>query len=149
MDKKMRLRLGNLLFHTATWWSWVLKYSWLQSPYEVSPLFQFLSYFACFLMQSNIQLSSYYCKVKERLAECMHACSVTKSCLTLCDPMDAPGPSVHGIPQPKILEWLVISSSRGSSQARARTHASCISCISRQILYHWATWEAPAYESIQ
>ena len=34
-------------------------------------------------------------------------CSVTKSCPTLCDPMDCspPGSSVHGIPQARILEW--------------------------------------------
>ena len=25
---------------------------------------------------------------------------------------------------------------------RDRTHVSCVSCIGRQILYHWATWEA-------
>ena len=34
------------------------------------------------------------------------------------------------------------SYSRGSSQPRDWTHVSCISCIGRQILYHWATWEA-------
>ena len=37
--------------------------------------------------------------------------------LTLCDPMDcnALGSSVHGISQARILEWVVIPSSRGSS----------------------------------
>ena len=41
-------------------------------------------------------------------------------CLTLCDPMDCslPGSSVHGISQARILEWVAISSSRGSSQPR-------------------------------
>ena len=40
-----------------------------------------------------------------------------QSCLTLCDPMDysPTGSSVHGILQARILEWVVISSSRGSS----------------------------------
>ena len=38
---------------------------------------------------------------------------------------------------------VVISSSRGSSQPRNRTHISCVSCILRWILYHCATWEAP------
>ena len=52
--------------------------------------------------------------------------------------------SVHGILQAKILEWVAISSSRGSSPPRDRTCISCISCISRDILYHWATWEAQA-----
>ena len=38
-------------------------------------------------------------------------------CLTLCDPMDCspPSSSVHGIFQARILEWVAISSSRGSS----------------------------------
>ena len=48
---------------------------------------------------------------------------VTQSCLTLCDPMDCSplGCSVHGIFQARILEWVAISSSRGSSQPRDRT----------------------------
>ena len=45
---------------------------------------------------------------------------VAKLCLPLCDPMDCslPGSSVHGISQAKILEWVAISFSRGSSQPR-------------------------------
>jgi len=50
--------------------------------------------------------------------------------------------SVHGIFQARILEWMAISSSRGSSQPRDQTHISCVSCIGRQILYHCITWEA-------
>ena len=41
--------------------------------------------------------------------------------------------------QARILEWVSISSSRGSSPPRDWT---CVSCIGRQILYHWATWES-------
>ena len=60
---------------------------------------------------------------------------VNQSCPTLCDPMHCspPGSSVHGFFQAKILEQAAISSSRGSSQLRDRTHVSCISCIDRQI----------------
>ena len=63
---------------------------------------------------------------------------VTQLCLTLCDPMNPPGPSVHGILQARILEWvaIAISSSRGCSRFRDRTHVSCVSYIGRQILYH-------------
>ena len=50
-----------------------------------------------------------------------------------------PGSSVHEISQARILEWIAISSSRGSSRPKDRTH---VSCISRWILYHSATWEA-------
>ena len=65
----------------------------------------------------------------------------TQKCLTLCDPMDwSPlGCSVHGILQSRILEWVAISFSRGFSGPRDWTR---IFCISRRILYHWATWEA-------
>ena len=68
-----------------------------------------------------------------------------QSCPTLCDPMDCslPGSSVHGIFQARILEWVAISCFRGSSRFRDWTHVSCVCYIGRQILYHWATWEAP------
>ena len=51
-----------------------------------------------------------------------------QSCLTLCDPMvcSSPGLSVHGISQARILEWVAIFSSRGSSWPRDRTPVSCI-----------------------
>ena len=53
---------------------------------------------------------------------------VAQSCPTLCDPMDCslPGFSVHGILQARILEWITISFSRGSSQARDQTRVSHI-----------------------
>ena len=51
---------------------------------------------------------------------------VSQSCPALCDPMDCslPGSSVRGILQAKILEWVAISFSRGSSQPRDRTWVS-------------------------
>ena len=58
-----------------------------------------------------------------------------------CNPMDCspPASSVHGISQVRILEWVVICFSRGSSQPRDWTH---ISCISGGFFYYWATREA-------
>ena len=53
-----------------------------------------------------------------------------------------PSSSVHEISQARILEWVAISFSRGSSWPRDGTRVSCIFCIGRRILYHWATWEA-------
>ena len=44
--------------------------------------------------------------------------------------------------QARILEWVAISYSRGSSQCSDQTCISCVSYIGRQILYHCATWEA-------
>ena len=63
---------------------------------------------------------------------------VAQSCLTLCDPQDCspPGSSVRGILQARILEWVVMSSSGGSSRPRDRTH---ISCISRWIFFFFNT----------
>ena len=54
-------------------------------------------------------------------------CLVDKSCSTLCDPMDCspPGSSVHGILQAWILEWVAMTSSRGSSQPRDWTLVFC------------------------
>ena len=59
-----------------------------------------------------------------------------RSCLTLCYPIDCSPPDsyVHGLFQAKILEWVAISFSRGSSQPRDWTHVSCVSCIGRKIL---------------
>ena len=59
---------------------------------------------------------------------CVHVW-VTQLCLTLCNPMDCslPGSSVHGILQARILEWVAISFSRGSSWPRDWTHVSCVS----------------------
>ena len=76
---------------------------------------------------------------------CMRVCSVAQSCLTLFDPRDysPPGSSVHGILQARILEWVVISFSRGSSWPRDRTW---VSCIGRWIHYHWFTREAQLQE---
>ena len=64
-----------------------------------------------------------------------------QSCPTPCHPMDCgpPGSSVHGILQARILEWVPISFSRGSSQPRDQTR---VSCVSRRILHHCITWEA-------
>ena len=53
---------------------------------------------------------------------------VTQFCPTLYDTMDCslPGSSVHGILQARILEWVAMPSSRGSSQPRNRTQGSRI-----------------------
>ena len=59
-----------------------------------------------------------------------------------CNPIDynPVNSSVHGISQAIILGWVAIPFSRESSQARDQTY---VSCIDRQILYFWATREAP------
>ena len=53
---------------------------------------------------------------------------VAQSCLNLCDPMDCslPGSSIHGIFQARVLEWVAISFSRGSSRPRDGTWVSLL-----------------------
>ena len=61
----------------------------------------------------------------------------------LCHSMDCspPGSFVHGISQARILEWIAISSSGGSSQSRDWTHVFCVSCIAGRFFTLWAIWE--------
>ena len=68
---------------------------------------------------------------------------VAQSCPTLCDPTDSnpPGSSVHGILQARILEWIAIPFSRGSSQLRDWTW---VSCIAGGFFTVWVTREALA-----
>ena len=58
------------------------------------------------------------------LRACMHAQSLSP--VLLCDPMDCspPGSPVYGILQARILEWVAMPSSRGSSQPRGQTRIS-------------------------
>ena len=74
---------------------------------------------------------------------CVLSCSVSHVRLFVT-PMDYNPPLsyVHGILQASILEWVAISCSRSSSWPRDQTRISCVSCVGRQVLYHWATWEA-------
>ena len=66
---------------------------------------------------------------------------IAQLCSTLCDPMHCslPGSSVHGILQARILEWVAIPFSRGSSRTRDRTR---VSCITGRFFTIWATREA-------
>ena len=92
-------------------------------------------------------------------ALCMHA-KLLPLCLILCDPMDhsLPGSSVHGIFPAGILEWVNISSSRGSSRLRDWTLISCVFTLQMESLllsylesppcWPWMAlhlWGAPSY----
>ena len=66
---------------------------------------------------------------------------IAQSCPTICDPVDCSlqGSSVHGIFQARVLEWVAISFSSGSSRPRDRTQ---VSCIAGRRFTIWATREA-------
>ena len=84
---------------------------------------------------TSLHLTGVYCTV---------LCLVAQLCSTLCNPMDCSlqGSSVHGLFQARVLEWVAISFSRGSSQARDRTQ---ITHIAGRHFTIWATREAPQY----
>ena len=65
---------------------------------------------------------------------------VCQSCLTLCNSMDcsSPGSSAHGILQARILEWVAVPFSRGSSRLRDQIR---VSCITSRFFTIWATRE--------
>ena len=67
---------------------------------------------------------------------------VAQSCSILCNPMicSLPGSSIHGILQARILKWVDIPFSRGSSQPRDQTQ---VSCTAGKFFTVWATGKAP------
>ena len=67
-------------------------------------------------------------------------CLVTQLCPTFCDSVvhSLPGSSVHGISQARILLWVAIPFSRGSSWPTDWIQVSCVSCISGGLFTHWA-----------
>ena len=71
---------------------------------------------------------------------CLKVSEVAQSCPTLCGPIDCslPGPSVHGIFQARILEWVVMSFFRRSSWPR---HWTWVSHIVGRLFTIWATRE--------
>ena len=70
-------------------------------------------------------------------------CLVAQLCPTLCDSLDCspPGSSVHGIFQARILDWVAISFSRGSSWPK---HWTCVSCIAGRFFTSWVVGKALA-----
>ena len=89
---------------------------------------------------------------KHRLSGTLYKCisewvsEVVQSCPTLCDPVDCspPGSSVHGILQARVLEWVAMPPSRGSSWPRDWTPG-----LLHYRLYCWATWHRPPYPLYQ
>ena len=85
-----------------------------------------------------------------KAADILHAarhllcCAYSLSCVRLCDPMDSSlqGSSVHGILQSRILEWVAMPSSRGSSQSRDWTQ---VSHIAGRFFTIWAISKAQEY----
>ena len=94
-----------------------------------------------FNISSYISLFCLYGKTAWWPIESESESEVTKMSPTLCDPLDCSpwGSSIHGILQARILEWVAISFSRGSSQPRDQTQ---VSHIAGRRFNLWATREA-------
>ena len=82
----------------------------------------------------------------------IYGAKLLQLCLTLFNPMgdSLPCSSLSilqakntGILQARILDWVAMSSSRGSSQPRDWAHVSYISCIGKQVLYHLCRLGSP------
>ena len=94
----------------------------------------------CMALSINLQNNLCQCTLKMKVL-------VSWSCVTLCDPMDCSllGSSVHGILQARILGWVAIPFTRGSSRHRDQIR---VSCITGSFFTNWATKEAQSsYES--
>ena len=97
--------------------TWFFSYSFLQKAYAVGTIIITNEQTRKWMMREErivcqvLQISGEKSEVKVLVAQ---------SCQTLCDPMDCslPGSSVHSILQARILEWVAMPSSRGSSWAR-------------------------------
>ena len=92
------------------------------------------------LSSVDLSLTNHICLFTLKLGDKNLLSEVTQSCRTLCDPMDCslPGSSVCGIFQARVLEWVAISFSRGSSQPKDWTP---VSFIAGRLFTIWATRE--------
>ena len=126
-------------FSTVWYFSWSLtsrRLVWKETFLELSASRSYLK--AQHGMKSHVEWVDCCC------------CLVIKLCPILCGPHGLyPTRLLCGILQSRKLEWISTSFSRESSWPRDWTHASCISCTGRQILYHWAPKKAPGWKEVR
>ena len=110
---------------------WQAYDGWQRYKNKHIPTLYFLRSYSLVTALSSSEESTGLVKVKVLVAQ---------SCLALCNPMDynQPGSSVHGILQARMLEWVAIPFSRGSSPPRKRTW---VSRIAGRFFTIWATRE--------
>ena len=110
----------------------LLSLTWGNSYLKVAVSVQYSSYSPAHTLTTWILIIIYiYINI------CGYA-KLLQSCPIFCDPMDCspPSSSVHGILLARILEWVAIHSSWGSSQPRDLTQVSYVSYIGRWVLYY-------------
>ena len=135
----------------------------LHAPVKwINAIFRILTAAGCIIALNswNNSIQSLYCHLqladeetgREKLSNLskdsqlyMGKWKVAQSCLTLCNPMGCslPGSSVHGTLQARILQWVAIAFSRGSSQPRDRAQ---VLHITGRFFTIWPTRETPKVE---
>ena len=125
------------------WYHLFVLYVWLSiSALQTGSSVSFSRFHICALIYDIfLPLSDLFHSVRPTVSRSICACAHDKSlqsCPTLCDTMDCtpPASSICGILQARILEWVTVTSSRGSSQPRDLTSVSYVSCIGRWVPYH-------------
>ena len=138
--------------------SWHLTYILAESPWwsKLKWIKRSIIYLKMFRMNrgyyKNANFPDMYKWTMHAKCVCVCVCVHSQSCPALCDSMDCslPGCSVYGIFQTKILKWVAISYSRGSSQPRDWTHISYVSWMlydqchlgsKLNELYKWTMWK--------
>ena len=129
------------------WWWWDKSEHWISSVLLSSHKVQLRlpksqsSLFLKIYLSNSIWVTCSRCSDSRFLVQESESESHSVSCLTLCDPMDC---IVHGILQARMLEWVAVPFSRGSSWPRDWTE---VSRIASRFFTSWATREAPKYWS--
>ena len=99
--------------NNVRWWTWCFCLNEMSSHSFIT---RYFSDICC--NETNLKVSTLVCIV------CVCLCSVIQSCLILCNPVDCfpPCSSVHEIIQARILQWVAMPTSMGSSRPRDRTY---------------------------
>ena len=115
----------------------------LQWQADCYPLYYQEVLIACFYIESLLEHShTHSCIIYDCSEITEHVCMLSHfTCPTLCDLMGCspPGCSVHGILQARILECIVLPSSR-IFRNQGLNPRLCVSCVCRQVLYHQCHW---------
>ena len=127
-------------------WTWLSNWTELSLPQIYSVNHQIIYYFPNLIQTGPLILGILVDKFLfcDNYEPCVYVCVFSHSVMSIslwlheCSP---PGFSVHVIFQARILEWVVMPSSRGSSWPMSWTYVSFIPFIGRQIIYLWAPWE--------
>lgn len=120
-----------------------------RSIYDFSYSPRYIANRIIWLIRSEIDLIEIFSKISDgknnpkQIFQYLYTCSVTKSCLSLCDLGSLPGSlSCEGFQKVRKLEWLVLPSPGNLSQPRIKRISPV---LSGQILYQWATKEAHSH----